>query len=89
MALGARPGRVEAMMVGQSALVAFGGLMFGLGGVMVAGRLIESLLYDVHPRDPAVIAGTAFIVFLASLLACWPAARRASRISPTDALRSD
>ena len=52
------------------------------------GRLIESLLFGVSPRDPAIFAGTATLLLGVALLACWIPARRAARLNPIDVLRS-
>jgi ABC-type lipoprotein release transport system permease subunit len=56
-----------------------------LGG----SRWIQSLLYQVSPRDPIVFAATTVFLLTVALLACWPPARRAARLSPLEALRSD
>jgi ABC-type lipoprotein release transport system permease subunit len=52
-----------------------------------AGRVMESLLYEVEPSDPADFAVTAVLLFLVALLACYIPARRAARIHPMQALR--
>jgi len=56
---------------------------------MDGGRLIESLLYNVSPRDPAVFTATAVALFGVATFACWLPARRAARVSPVEALRAD
>ena len=77
------------LIVRQGALVALAGIAVGLAAAVAAGRLIESLLYDVSPRDPVVFAVTAVTLFGVAILACWVPAFRAARISPVEALRSD
>jgi len=89
MALGAEPRSVGAMIVRQGATVALGGAVVGLGVALAGGRAIESLLYGVGPRDPGVIATTTLILMSVALFACWIPARRAARLSPLDALRTD
>lgn len=89
LALGAEPGGVAAMIVRQAGIVALAGVLVGLAAALVGGRFIESLLYGVSPRDPAVFAATAVTLFGVALLACWLPARRAARVSPVDALRAD
>jgi len=89
LALGAEPGGVAAMIARQGAMVAFAGVLVGLAAALAGGRFIESLLYGVSPRDPAVFAATAVTLFGMAILACWLPARRAGRVSPIEALRAD
>jgi predicted lysophospholipase L1 biosynthesis ABC-type transport system permease subunit len=89
LALGAEPGGVVALIVRQGARVAVAGVWLGLAIALAGSRLIESLLYGVNPRDPAIFAGTALALLAAALLACWIPARRAARIDPTVALRAE
>jgi putative ABC transport system permease protein len=89
LALGAEPGSVARMIVRQGGFVAFTGVIVGLTAAVAGGRLIESLLYGVSPRDPGVFAATTLILLGVALLACWLPARRAARLSPLEALRTD
>ena len=50
---------------------------------------VEPLLFDVKPRDPAVFGAVAIIVFVIGVFAAWWPARRASRVDPMVALRTD
>jgi putative ABC transport system permease protein len=61
----------------------------GLATGFAGSRLIESLLYGVSPRDPAVFAAATVILLGVALLACWLPARRAARLSPLEALRTE
>ena len=89
LALGAEPRGVARMIVRQGGLVALAGVASGLGAALAGGRLIESLLYGVSSRDPGVLAGTTLILLAVSLAACWLPARRAARLSPVEALRTE
>jgi putative ABC transport system permease protein len=89
LALGAKPGSVARMIVRQGGFVALAGVIVGLAMAFVGGRLIESLLYAVSPRDPGVFAATTFLLLAVALLACWLPARRAARLSPLEALRAE
>jgi len=89
LALGAEPSKVTAMIVGQGGLVTLVGILAGLAASLVTGRLVQSLLYGVSPRDPVVLAGMTLLLFVAAVLACWLPARRAARVSPVQALRAD
>ncbi|MGB6875164.1 MAG: ABC transporter permease [Candidatus Acidiferrales bacterium] len=87
MALGARPGDVLRMVVGQGMALAALGLAIGVAGALEATQLIASQLYGVKPADPVVLAVVVALLGLVALLACYIPARRAARVDPLVALR--
>jgi ABC-type antimicrobial peptide transport system permease subunit len=88
MALGAAPGDVLKMVMGQGIGLAAGGIALGLALSVVAARAIAAALYDVGAADPAAW-GTAVLVLLGSAaLANYLPARRAARVEPSVALRT-
>jgi len=89
LALGEAPHNVMAMIIRQSGWVTLAGVVVGLAATLATGRLIESLLYGVSPRDPVVLGGTTIMLIVVAILACWLPARRAAGISPVEALRSN
>jgi putative ABC transport system permease protein len=89
LAMGAEPASVARMIVRQGGSVALAGVIVGLATAFAGSRLIASLLYGVSPRDPGVFAATTLILLAVALLACWLPARRAARLSPLEALRTD
>jgi len=89
LALGADPGQVAGMIVRQGGLVAIAGVIAGLGLAYAGSLFIASLLYGVSARDPAVFAATTVLLLTVALLACWLPARRAARLSPLEALRTE
>jgi putative ABC transport system permease protein len=89
MALGASPGAVQRMVIGQGLRTAGIGLAVGVVGAFAATRLLSSQLFGIEASHPLAYAGIAVFVLLVSLLACWLPARRASRIDPLVALRRD
>ena len=89
LALGEAPGAIAMAIVRQGALVTLIGLAVGLAVALAGGRLIQALLYDVSPRDPVVLAGTSALLLAVALMACWLPARRASKLSPLEALRPE
>jgi predicted permease len=89
MALGADPARLTRLFVRQGAAILAGGLALGVLGALAAGRLIESQLYGVTPRDPVAL-GAAVVAFAAAgLLAIWWPSRRAAATDPAIALRAE
>jgi putative ABC transport system permease protein len=89
LALGADPRAVAAMILAQGGRVVIAGAVVGLAIAAAGTRVIESVLYAVRPRDPAVFISTTLLLTAVALLACWIPARRASRLSPVEALRQE
>jgi ABC-type antimicrobial peptide transport system permease subunit len=89
VALGAGPGRVRRMVLAQGMLPVAAGLCVGVAGALAAGKLLGRLLYEVNARDPLSIAGVVIVLAAAAALACWGPARRATRVDPIQALRSE
>jgi len=89
MALGASAHEVV-RLVGRQALLLIGvGLAMGLIGSLALTRFIASQLWGVTPTDPATFAGVTALLVLVALVACFIPARRAVRVDPTVALRSE
>ncbi len=87
MALGAKPGDVLAMVLGQATWIAAVGLGIGLVGAFVLTRAMRSLLFDISATDPISFAATSIVLISVALLACYVPARRATRVDPMIALR--
>jgi putative ABC transport system permease protein len=89
MALGARPRTVLAMVMREAARLALGGVAIGALAALALTRLIASWLVGVGASDPATFALVALALAAAALLASWVPARRAVRVDPMAALRSE
>lgn len=89
LAVGARPGGLVRLVLGQGLLLAAAGLVMGVAAGLVVTRSLGSLLYDVSPTDPGVYAAIAVALFAAAALSCFAPARRAARADPLAALRAD
>jgi predicted permease len=87
MALGARPGDVMRLVVGQGARLALVGIVLGIAGALGVTRFLQSMLFEVKPTDPLTFTGVAVLLLLVALLACYIPARRAMRVDPMVALR--
>jgi ABC-type antimicrobial peptide transport system permease subunit len=88
-ALGARA-RDAARLVIAEVLAPVGvGIGVGLASALLAGRLIDSMLFGVTPGDPVVLLVAAGFLLAGALVAAWAPARRAARIAPMDALRQE
>jgi putative ABC transport system permease protein len=89
IALGAQPDRVLRLVVGEGMRVGVFGIVLGLLGGLGLGRVVSSLVYGVQVYDPSTFAGVAIVLGLVALTACVIPARRAARVDPIVALRTD
>jgi ABC-type antimicrobial peptide transport system permease subunit len=89
IALGARPRSIVGMVISEGLRPAIVGVVLGLGGALAAGRVMESLLFEVRPNDPLTLAAVPAlllcVVVVASLIPAW----RATRVDPVTALREE
>ena len=89
MALGAQTSDVLRLVIGQGMRPVAFGLIIGLAAALGLGRLIASQLCEVSAHNPLLLGGTAAVLGVAALLACLFPARRASRLNPVVALRTE
>ncbi len=89
MALGALPANVRWMILRESLGLVGLGVVLGIAGAVAATKAVSNLLYDLSPRDPLVYGATALLLMVVALFACWLPARRAARVDPMIALRSE
>jgi len=89
MALGARPGDVSRLVVGQGMRLTLIGIGLGVVGALAVTRLMGTLLFNVAPNDPVTFIAVSAILATVAFLAGWLPARRAARIDPLLALRQD
>ncbi len=89
IALGARRADVLALFLGESARFAGAGLAAGVLLAIAATRLMKTMLFGVAPTDPLSFAAVAVVLTAAALAASFLPARRASRVSPMEALRHE
>jgi putative ABC transport system permease protein len=89
MALGAQPGRVLRLIVGQGVGLAAAGAVLGVGGAWLLTRAMNSLLFDVTPTDPLTFVAVPAVLATVALFASYIPARRAMRLDPVRALRAE
>lgn len=87
MALGAHPANVLRMVIREGMVLAGAGIILGIAGALALGRVMQSLLFEIKPTDPATFVSVAILLAIVSAAACWIPARRAMRIEPMEALR--
>jgi predicted permease len=89
MALGARREDVARMVLKDAGVLVGMGLAVGITVSLMGAKIVGNLLFGVKPRDPLTLAGASLVLALTGLFAAWWPARRAARIEPMEALRSE
>ena len=89
MALGALPSSIFRLVVGQGMTLVVISIGIGLISAFACTRLMDSLLFGVTASDPITFIAIAVLIVAVAFLACWLPARRAARINPIEALRTE
>jgi putative ABC transport system permease protein len=89
VALGASRSSVLGLVLGQGVALTAIGLAFGLAGAFVVRRFMAGMLYGVSALDPVTLAAVTLFLFTVSALASWVPGRRAARVDPLIAMRSE
>lgn len=89
MALGAKTPEVFRLVIADGLKLAAAGVVIGVGGAVLAGRWLTTLLFGVGPTDPRLLGATAAVLMSVAVAASVVPAWRASRVDPVVALRSE
>jgi predicted permease len=89
MALGASPGVVMRMVLGHGRRLTLAGIGLGIAGALVVTRLMQQMLFEVDAAEPLIYVALSVILLLVAECASWFPARRATRIDPVIALRTE
>jgi len=89
MALGASPNAMMHMVLGHATRLTLVGIVFGIAGALVVTRLMRQALFEVDPADPLVYLALSVTLLLVAECASFFPARRATRIDPVIALRTE
>jgi len=89
VALGAQRRSVISMVLGEALAMAAVGLGIGIPATLVAGRVLETFLFQIKPNDPIALSAAVAILLAAVLAAGYGPAFRASRVDPWTALREE
>jgi putative ABC transport system permease protein len=89
MALGAQPGAVQRMVVGQGLRIVAVGLAVGLAATLLLARTMAHLVEGAGRLDPAALGAAVALLCAVALAATWIPARRATRVDPVIALREE
>jgi putative ABC transport system permease protein len=89
MALGAQSGAVLRMIMREGFIMLSSGIIIGLLLAIASAKILSGILYGVHALDPIAFTVAALVMTCAVLIATWLPARRATRVNPIQALRSE
>jgi putative ABC transport system permease protein len=89
MALGATPASVMRMVLSHSSRLTLAGIVLGVAGAFAVSRLLQQALFEVNPANPLFYVAVSGTLLLVAVAASWFPARRATRIDPVIALRTE
>src|SRR5256885_7759663 len=89
MALGAQPGAVLRMIMGEGSIMLLSGVAVGLLLAIATAKILSGILYGVGALDPVAFTVAPLVLTIAALIATWLPARRATQIDPARALRAE
>ena len=89
IALGATPRGVVRLIIGQGMRVVAVGILAGVAGALALSRLMTSVVYGVRVTDPLTYGGVAALLAAVAFVASYVPARRATRIDPLSAMRTE
>jgi putative ABC transport system permease protein len=89
MALGASPRRILAQVMREGLFLVAPGIAVGLAGAFALSRFLSTLLYQVTASDPATFVLVSAFLLGVAIAACYVPGRRASSLSPLQALREE
>jgi predicted permease len=89
LALGANRLQVATLVLRQSLVLTLTGSAIGVAGALITTWLMRRFLFETNPADPLTFTAVPALLALLSILAAWAPARRASKVEPMQALRSE
>jgi len=89
MALGAQAGAVLRMIMREGSIMLFSGIIIGLLLAIATAKILSGILYGIRALDPIAFTVAPLVMTIAALIATWLPARRATRVDPVQALRSE
>jgi putative ABC transport system permease protein len=89
LSVGAEPGQLRRMVLARAATTALVGIALGTLLALLATRAMRSMLFGISPTDPGTFAGVSALMLLVALVAAYLPARRATRVDPLLAIRTE
>jgi putative ABC transport system permease protein len=89
MAVGADARGIFQLILGRGLKLAVGGLAIGLAATFALSRVLTTMLFEISPHNPWILAGASLLMLFVTLAACYFPARRATRVDPIATLRTE
>jgi ABC-type antimicrobial peptide transport system permease subunit len=89
LALGARPAQVRTMVLSHGMQLLLIGAIIGFVSAIALSKFLQRLLFEANGANAEIYFGVGMVMLVATLLACWIPAQRASRVDPIVTLRSE
>ena len=89
MALGADGTAIRRMVLRESGTVIMVGLAAGLAGALATSQFLRTMLFEVRPSDPLTLVSVSLLLAMVGFAACYVPARRATRVDPIVAMRTE
>lgn len=89
LALGATPAQIRGLIFGHGLKLLIIGCAVGLAGAVTSAPMLRSVLFEISPAQPFIYVIVAFVLALATSIACWFPAQRALRVDPIETLRAE
>jgi ABC-type antimicrobial peptide transport system permease subunit len=89
VALGAQNSDIMRLVIGQGTGLALIGVLIGAAGGVLTARAMRAMLYGTAPTDPVTLVGVSVLLGIVAVVASYAPARRAVKVDPVEALRSE
>jgi putative ABC transport system permease protein len=89
MAVGADPRGIFQLILGRGLKLAIAGLAIGLAATFALTRVLATMLFEISPHNPWILAGASLLMLAVTMAACYLPARRATRVDPISTLRTE
>ena len=89
MAVGADARGIFQLILGRGLKLAIAGLAIGLAATLALTRVLTTMLFEISPHDPWILAGASLLMLAVTMLACYLPARRATKVDPIATLRTE
>ena len=89
LALGATRAGIARLVLARAAVLALTGIAVGIAGALATAKVLESFVFEISTKDPAIYVAVPILLTVVAFLASWLPTRRAMRLDPAIALQDE